>query len=370
MTNLGCLPLVEIIKKKINNSEMKAITFYDYMSLCLYHEQYGYYVRNQTKIGKEGDFYTSSSVGTIMGEMLASYISNQTQTKDEHNITLVEWGGGTGRLAKQVLDDLQDNHFELYERIKFISIEESDYHKQIQSNSLIEHLGKVHFVTGEEWLSEKHTENVILFSNELLDAFPVHRLIYDHEKYYEVFVGWDEQSQQFIEKYLECTDPLLLAYIENQNLQLNQGQKFEINLAATEWLRKLMNSITSATIITIDYGDLKDEIYAAYRMEGTLMCYFKHQASQQPFHHIGEQDITSHVNFSACILVGKDMGFSHSYMTQKEFLFQSGILNKLQQHNITDPFHPIVKKNRTIRQLLLSDQMSELFKVLIQKKDV
>ncbi|NDI33683.1 class I SAM-dependent methyltransferase [Chengkuizengella sediminis] len=370
MTNIGCMPLVEIIKKKINNCEMKAISFYDYMSLCLYHEQYGYYVNNQTKIGKKGDFYTSSSVGTIMGEMLANYISNQLQTNDGKNISIVEWGGGTGRLAKQVLDELQDNHIEIYELIKFISIEESAYHKQLQSNSLIEHIGKVQFVSAEEWLNEKHSENVIIFSNELLDAFPVHRLIYDDEEYNEIFVSWDDQENKFIEKYIKCTDQLLLVYIKNENLQLKQGQKFEVNLAATKWLRKLMNNLTSSTIITIDYGDLKDEIYAAHRMKGTLMCYYKHQASQQPYYHVGEQDITSHVNFSACISVGENMGFSYSYMTQKEFLFQSGILNKLQQHNITDPFHPTVKRNRTIRQLLLSDQMSELFKVLIQKKDV
>ncbi|MFS1513487.1 class I SAM-dependent methyltransferase [Chengkuizengella sp. SCS-71B] len=369
MANIGCIPLVEIIEKKINNSEMKAISFYDYMSLCLYHEQYGYYVRSHTKIGKEGDFYTSSSVGTIMGEMLANYISNQPITKNGQNISIVEWGGGTGSLAKQVLDELQDNHYALYERIKFISIEESDYHKQLQVNSLIEHQGKVHFLTGEEWLSEKHTEHVIIFNNELLDAFPVHRLIYDQEEYYEIFVGWDDQAQKFMDKYIKCTNPLLLSYIKNENLNLKQGQKFEINLAAMEWLKKLMASLTSSTIITIDYGDLRDEIYAAHRMEGTLMCYYKHQASQQPYSHVGEQDITSHVNFSACISVGDNMGFSHSYMSQKEFLYQSGILNKLQQHNISDPFHPIVKKNRAIRQLLLSDQMSELFKVLIQKNE-
>lgn len=368
MTNIGCIPLMEIIQNQINNSEMKAISFYDYMSLCLYHSEYGYYVKDQTKIGKEGDFYTSSSIGTIMGETIAHYISTQPQATDGQFFSLVEWGGGTGRLAKHVLDELQNNHNELYELINFISIEESIFHKQLQLQSLTKHQGKVQFVTSGEWFNDKHQENVILFSNELLDAFPVHRLIYNQEEYYEIFVAWDDVEQIFIEKHIKCTDPLLLSYIKDENLQLNQGQKFEINTAAKEWMKKLMNSLNSATIITIDYGDLKDEIYSAHRMEGTLMCYYKHQASQQPYSHVGEQDITSHVNFSSCISVGENMGFNHSYMTQKEFLFQSGILNKLQQHNITDPFHPIVKKNRAIRQLLLSDQMSELFKVLIQKK--
>ncbi|MDP5273138.1 class I SAM-dependent methyltransferase [Chengkuizengella axinellae] len=373
MTNLGCMPLVNFIQNQIQSSEFQAISFYEYMSICLYHPEHGYYVKDKNKIGKEGDFYTSSSIGTIMGGTLAKFISRQSKNIEGQEFSLVEWGGGTGRLTKHVLDELYENHKDVYDLIHFISIEESSFHKQLQAENLAEHQAKVQFLTNEEWLNMDCDENVILYSNELLDAFPVHRLIYDQKEIYELFVGWSENEGKFIEKYMKCTNEALLSYVQQEGLSLNQGQRFEINLDAMNWLKKQMKSLESkkfAVIITIDYGDLNNEVYASHRMDGTFMCYYKHLASDKPFDHIGEQDMTSHVNFSTGIRTGESLGFNDwSYMTQKEFLIQNGILDQLQQHDFTDPFHPTAKKNRAIRQLLLSDQMSELFKVLIQKKN-
>jgi SAM-dependent MidA family methyltransferase len=123
-------------------------------------------------------------------------------------------------------------------------------------------------------------------------------------------------------------------------------------------------------MIIIDYGAEEDELYAAHRMRGTLMCYRQHHAYDNPFIHVGEQDITSHVNFTACIDAASSAGFTGSKLqTQRDFLVEQGILEKLQAHFDLNPFGEAAKKNRAIRQLLLSDQMSELFKVLILIKD-
>lgn len=116
----------------------------------------------------------------------------------------------------------------------------------------------------------------------------------------------------------------------------------------------------------IDYGDVSDELFAAYRMRGTLMCYHHHRANDNPYESPGEQDITAHVNFSELIYAARNLGFREiQYMTQKQFLIEAGIMDLLQEHSNRDPFSPEAKKNRSIRQLLMSDQMSELFKVLI-----
>lgn len=124
-----------------------------------------------------------------------------------------------------------------------------------------------------------------------------------------------------------------------------------------------------AELITIDYGDVREELYAPHRMNGTFLCYRKHQAYDLPLLYPGEQDMTSHVNFSTLIDAGRECGLNQfQLMTQKQFLVENGLLNRLQPHDAADPFSPAAKRNRAIRQLLISDQMSELFKVLIQKK--
>jgi SAM-dependent MidA family methyltransferase len=139
-----------------------------------------------------------------------------------------------------------------------------------------------------------------------------------------------------------------------------------LNLDAADWVEKLASRLKQAILVFIDYGDETEELIAPHRMDGTLLCYYKHRVHNDPYLLPGEQDITSHVNFSHIRRVAIQTGCRElSYGTQKKFLVESGILEKLSAHSLTDPFHPTVRRNRAIRQLLLSDGMSELFKVQI-----
>jgi SAM-dependent MidA family methyltransferase len=108
------------------------------------------------------------------------------------------------------------------------------------------------------------------------------------------------------------------------------------------------------------------ELYAPHRMRGTLLGYRRHVAAERPYEHVGEQDLTAHVNFSACERAGLAAGAARSeLLTQRDFLLRHGVLELLQDGGFGDPFGPVAKRNRAIRQLLLSDQISELFKVLM-----
>jgi SAM-dependent MidA family methyltransferase len=153
-------------------------------------------------------------------------------------------------------------------------------------------------------------------------------------------------------------------------LTFKEGQVAEINLHAAQWIRTVGDAIHDGRTIIIDYGAEANELYAAHRMRGTLMCYRRHQAYDNPFIYAGEQDITAHVDFTACIDAASTAGFTSTKLqTQRDFMVEQGILEKLQNHFDLNPFSEAAKKNRAIRQLLLSDQMSELFKVLILTKD-
>jgi SAM-dependent MidA family methyltransferase len=363
--------MMEIIKHQILTSPEKSISFREYMELCLYYPEFGYYTNSKEKVGKGGDFYTSVSLGGLMGEVLAQYIISQTADSTQ-KLTLTEWGGGTGGLAQQLLDELERNHSEVYQRIAYISVEISPHHRALQAEKLSRHVAadRVKWMTEEEWFAGGPWDNIIVYSNELVDAFPIHRIKIQQGKPCECFVEWDEDKEGLLEKWITLADNNPLnAYINNLNVSLQEGQQLEINVAGTIWIRRVCEALHSGQLLTIDYGDQVEEVVAAHRMNGTLMCYRSHVAEDNPFLEPGGQDITSHVNFTALIQGGLEAGFQkHSLMTQKRFLVENGLLNKLQDTYSTDPFSPAAKRNRAIRQLLLSDQMSELFKVLILKK--
>lgn len=368
----GNVNVLAALRQAISESGRQAISFKDFMQICLYHPEHGYYTGKRTKIGKQGDFYTSSSVGTLMGEMLAQYFVHLfSGVPHQKSYPITEWGGGTGRLAGQILDELRASFPEYYEQVEYTLVEVSPYHRKLLAELEQRHPGKVTIRNEQEWFSRPglHGEQSIVFSNELLDAFTVHRIIRRGGGYYEIYVGWNEKESKFCEMETQLDNPELLDYIESHGVALLEGQRAEINLEAVRWIAKIGQWFNSGWLITIDYGDTSKELYAPHRMLGSLMCYRQHIAQDNPYQFAGEQDITAHVNFTACIQAGEKVGFSEwRLLKQKDFLIEAGILDKLQGHELTDPFHPIVKKNRAIRQLLLGDRMGDLFKVLIQRK--
>ncbi len=367
---LGESRLVEHIIASIEQAQHRSISFYDYMNMCLYQDGIGYYMKPESKIGKEGDFYTSSSIGPFMGQMLAARFA---QYKAENNGRLLhsitEWGSGTGKLALQILNELQIVYPEVYNHITYDMVEVSPYHQAIQRELLDAHIHKVRFIDEDSWWQTPPLQDAIIFSNELLDAFPVHLLKKNNGCYQEVYVTYEQSTGQFVEVLRPIAHDELYAYLERFQINGAEGHTMEVNLASEAWIRRIGAKLRSGMLVTIDYGDEAAELFGAHRHKGTLMCYHQHIAHDNPYIHVGNQDITSHINFTSCIQAGIESGLiPTSYQTQRQFLIDQGILSKLQDHMTTDPFSPVAKSNRAIRQLLLGDTMSELFKVLIQHR--
>lgn len=366
-TKAGNRALVANIIRKMQESPEGALRFRDYMEMCLYDPVGGYYMQERTKIGREGDFYTSSHIGTVMGDVLARYIA-RLASGTAGTFTVTEWGAGTGRLASQILDRLSSDEPAVYNRLHYRIMEKSPFHRSLQQSALQPHVQVVSYDDGTGEGGES-VPSGLMFSNELLDAFPVHRIRRRGDGLMELYVKWGGEATGFEELELPLTDNDMEDYVVRSGIQLEEGQTAEINLDAFRWVREQTKRLAEGSVLlTIDYGDLAEELFARHRMAGTLMCYKEHKAHDNPYIYAGEQDITSHVDFSACIRAGELSGLSSAYMTQKQFLLENGILELLQQHSGTDPFSPEAKRNRSIRQLLLTDGMSELFKVLIQKK--
>ncbi len=363
--------MVAALLEKMRQHPLRCIPFRDYMEICLYHEPHGYYRNDKPKLGKEGDFYTSASIGSLMGEILGSYAAKQWRKEPcpPGCLGLTEWGGGDGKLAAAILGELELCAPELYGHLTYTIIESSGYHRRLQRETLQAHSLKLRFATEEEWFAETPHPGEIVLANELLDAFPVHRIRRSGSGLQENYVSWNDTEQSFQEEWFPVQGGPIVAYIERQDIQLADGQMAEINLAADEWMMRVGQRLADGQLIVIDYGDRAEELYGSHRMKGTLLCYRQHQAYDNPYVHQGGQDITSHVNFTACMSAGLKGGFEDARLqTQREFLVEQGILQRLQDHADPNPFSEAARKNRAIRQLLLSDQMSELFKVLVLMK--
>ncbi|MBO8171163.1 MAG: SAM-dependent methyltransferase [Bacillaceae bacterium] len=363
--------LVAAIRSEIENSGDRWMSFYTFMNRALYDPRHGYYMKERPKIGKEGDFYTSVSVGPIFGETLGEALYTYLkQIEPESGVTyhLVEFGGGTGDLALQILRYLDQTYPHILEQVTYVMVEKSPYHRRIQKDKLsgFPVVWVEDIQAGEEKLGGL---TGILFSNEFLDAFPVYVVEWQQGKWMEVGVSWDHDRQTLTEVLKPLEKAEVTHYLDQEQVPQKEGYRTEVNLDALTWLESAAEWLDRGTIITIDYGMAGEDYHHPARNKGTLVAYYQHQMAENPYIRVGEQDLTSHINFSALIRRGEACGLRESeFISQSEFLIRHGILDRLQSHHDPDPFSPKAKQNRAIRQLIMPGGMGETFKVLIQRK--
>jgi len=348
------MSLSEIIIEKIQKSGL--ISFREFMDMALYYPGLGYYISPGYKIGKKGDYYTGPNITPVFGEMMGRQLEEMWRILGEKEFTVVEMGAGTGLLSSDVLLHLKKNQG-LFSDLNYCIIEKSPAMREEQRKRLPE---KVNWHDSIEELSGMAG---CVFSNELIDAFPVHQVVMETELM-EVFVDY---RNGFIEMRKSASSELK-DYFAELGVVLPEGYRTEINLDAIEWIKKLAASLEKGFVITVDYGYPSWELYQEYRNRGTLMCYNKHTANENPYQHIGEQDITSHVNFSALEHWGRKNGLELCGFTDlAHFLMGLGIeeyIKKLKENNPEN----YLKKTLQIKSLMM--EMGETFKVLVQKKEV
>ncbi|WP_058301851.1 class I SAM-dependent methyltransferase [Gorillibacterium timonense] len=360
--------IVRVIRSRMEEHGNGRISFRDYMEICLYHPHLGYYMSDRVKIGREGDFYTAADVGGIMAKIVALFFAKEAVTAP-HLRTFVEWGGGTGRTAGAILDTWRREWPELYPQLSYILIEKSPYHRTEQIERLAAHADRIAVMSEQEWEEWGRHSGIFHFSQELLDAFPIHRLVWENKELKELFVEWDDTRSGFREVYQPCTNSLIHDYLRRHGIRLAEGQQVEVNLEAEQWLMQRLRPLVDGRILTVDYGDESRFLYAEERHLGTLMGYRQHRAIEDPYRFPGSQDLTAHVNFTALLQAGVTSGAREAKLwNQRDFLLENGALDLLSDISDPDPFHPAAKQNRAVRQLLLADRMSIVFKVLYQSK--
>lgn len=355
-------PLGEKIAQHIQREG--PISFRHFMDMALYDPQWGYYSRCR-EIGARGDYYTAANVHPLFGECLANqFLSLLGELGPTPEVTIVEVGAGTGRLAADVLGGLRRMAPELAGRIEYVIAERSPALRQVQR----ENLKPFSRVTWQS-LDEREAASVrgIIFSNELVDALPVHRLIRQGKRIRELLVDW--RDGQFHWTVGELTDPRLREVLARWEAPLRDGQIIEVNLEACEYLQRAATLLEEGYVVTIDYGDIRARLYTPERDRGTLRCFYRHLVHDDPFVRVGEQDITTSVDFTLLMEWGERVGLSViRFMTQREFLMNQGILERLAQMVGQERGVAGLASMLSAKHLLMPGAWGDHFKLLIQRK--
>jgi SAM-dependent MidA family methyltransferase len=359
--------LVATITEEISTSG--PIPFARFMDLALYHPQHGYYMREDDgsaseRIGWTGDYYTSSEVHPVLAQAVVHQARQiDTLLGQPDPFMFVEMGAGTGFFARDVLQHCAGLDESLFKRLRYLIVERSPAMVSSQRCLLAPWLdipGRVQWLNDLKELSDRSVIG-ILFSNELVDAFPVHRVRVTEGQPKEVYV--DCAEDRFCERLLPCSTPLLeqLRRLESLGVNLPEGSCAEINLASLAWMQEVARVMGRGIVITIDYGHAGQDLYGDDRRKGTLVCYTQHKVSDDPYVRVGWQDMTAHVDFTSLATIGEEAGLHVTGFTnQMSFLTGLGAEEALQSLDPNSPgFQAAIH-------LLRPEGMGRTFKVLIQ----
>ncbi|MDD2365528.1 MAG: SAM-dependent methyltransferase [Desulfuromonadaceae bacterium] len=364
------LSLNNIISTRI--AQQGRITFAEFMSACLYEPGLGYYTSAGRKVGAEGDFYTSITVHAAFGRVVARETAQMWRNMScIDDFTLVECGAANGRLACDIMDYLALREPDMYQNLRLVLVEKEPSLRSAQKDMLAAHIDRLAWLSPDEFASGCFKFSGCIYSNELIDALPVHRVIMTSEALQEFYVACNKVN--FTEEIGDPSTPELEEYLRRVDIKLHPGQQAEINLNAPKWLSTAANTLKSGYILTIDYGYHAAELYTPLRKLGTLLCYYRHQTEENPYLRPGEQDITSHVDFTTLMKCGEEYGLKSVWFgDQCRFLLSAGIIEELEEIERSDiPEAEKLRLRLTLKKLIMPEGgMGDTFKVLIQSKGV
>src|ERR1700678_1764789 len=352
-------PLALILAEPIRSHG--PITFAEYMEACLYHPVHGYYTKAERQPGR--DYFTSADARPLFGRLLTRQLQEMWCVLGRPDtFQLVEAGAGTGRLAKQILDFATEAWPDFYQALRFIAVERSTSRRSLQSKVLDAHMARGKFLSQDELPDEVACG--CIFSNELIDAMPVHRLVREGSNLREIYVGLGRNG--LCDEMGLLSSGELSEYLSQQNIHLREGQQAEANLAACRWIKQAGKLLQRGFIVTIDYGHEAQELYDERHMRGTLLAYEKHRASENFFRAPGQQDLTAHVNFTALERYGARAGLQRTGLTS-----QSNFLLSLARHSdfaeLQFPAMSEIEQARArllFKTLIYPEGMGETFQIL------
>ena len=348
-----------------------AIRFYDYMNMALYEPGLGYYSGGLHKFGQAGDFITAPEVSPLFGQCLAGQfaeISRQFASGNPDPVSLLELGAGSGRLAVDMLQRLEQLGClpETYYILE-LSAELQQRQRQLLEAAVPQLMSRIVWLGSIEQVAAN--SNMVIVANEVLDAMPLELFRFNAGQAESLNINCSEG--QLRPQFVPADDEVcryLAAVSQRSGVVFSDGYQSEFNPAIQGWLQTLEERFERLVMLLIDYGYNEQEYYHPERAEGTLMCYYRHRAHSDFLWWPGLQDITAYVNFTDVAYSADAVGLSVSgYTTQAAFLLANG-LSELHAQQVSDDLQQQIKLSQQIKTLTLPSEMGERFKVMALTK--
>ena len=343
------------------------ITFRDFMAMALYGPGLGYYESQRETVGRGGDYLTSPEVSALFGAMVGRQLREMWEVQGKPGrFQVVEVGAGPGRLCHDVMRWALRTAQALAGSIDYVLVETSAAMVERQKRLLADDRLS-DSVRWSEALPDRVTGCIL--SNELLDAMPVHRVAVENGRLREVFVTWDGSG--FSEELREPSTSAIGEYFERIKVIPREGCRAEVNLEAVRWMHEAGRAMERGFVMTFDYGYEAEQMYAPWRTDGTLLCFYRHNPSHDLYVRIGRQDMTAHVDFTSVRRAGEEAGLrTLGLVSQSEFLVRLGIMEAIAPpgEGETD-MEEYVARRRAVMELLDPGGLGRI-RVLVQAKGV
>ena len=343
------------------------------MDRALYCPNLGYYEQDHRRIGRKGDFYTSVSVGSLFGQLLAFECARRVEAAGLQRFQLVEAGAHDGRLAADILGWLETHRPKLVEGLEYWLVEPSPRRRRWQEAMLDKFAGRTRWAEALEALPQDGVTGII-FSNELLDSFPLHRL------------GWDKAAQEWFEWGVALSGNQFvwermvrqnhdwktglaragIEFSDRLTAALPDGFIIDLCPAAGQWWCQAAEALRRGWLLTFDYGLTADQILAPHRERGTLRAFWRHRARLDALTDPGELDLTAHVNFTQLEQAGEAAGLiTEGLYSQEQFLVR--VAGAMWSEN-SGAEAPAPNQVRQFQSLTHPQHLGRTFLVLVQSR--
>lgn len=337
------------------------VTFAEFMTWALYHPVHGYYMTKPSRAGRQGDFYTSVQAGPLFAQLLVEAFCEMWDHLGSGRFTLVEVGGGNGALAEKIFAAFQAKGRD--KGLSYILVEKGPK-ALAEARRRLSRFPKVHFYSSLDDLEHVSGVEGCLFSNELFDALPAHRVAQLNGALQELWVS--AKDGRLTEEAGPLSTPRLSKVLVEQGVVLSEGQKAEVCLAMDETLSAFERVLGRGFVLTIDYGAPSQLLRHPGRLEGTLKAFMKHALAENVFEWPGDMDITADVDFGRLAAAGAARGLLPLlFAEQGTFLLHSGE-KFLRQAFGNSPAPALAVQTQ---QLLHPGSLGGAFHVLVQAKN-
>jgi len=292
-----------------------SISFHKYMDLVLNDPENGFYSTGSLRIGKDGDFCTSPSLGNDFARLLAiqvvDWLFDLEKAEIEYELlSLVEMGPGEGTLSRDLIVAIAEIAPALTSKIELVLVELNIGMRQRQEKILGNLKGISYRWSNIEDLILNPVTGVVI-ANEVLDAFPVERLVFTEKKVFRQGVSLRKENDQYflefvdlsptsaIEKFMEDSNSLL--NIEFPPKDICDRWVTEWHCDVPVWFGKLSKTLKNGSLLVVDYAIESKRYYNSIRDDGTIISYRNQKANSNILKDPGLSDITAHLCIESTI---------------------------------------------------------------------